>query len=191
MWHHNALFWQLVCGAMMLHILAFGDAFHHTYEAVFPQNYTPGPGNRTAQYEEENTYSNLISISFPRLNLLNLNFGYHNAHHKRPMVPWYRLPSYHDKLYPTSNVIRSKVEGSADSHITLAEYACPQILSLKDIFASWHRHRLRRVLEEDYGEVHPLEAIDRARDFVGTLGASFLTVQQARIDILTWKFMGL
>ena len=34
------------------------------------------------------------------LNLLLLNFSYHNAHHERPIEPWYRLPALHARLYP-------------------------------------------------------------------------------------------
>jgi fatty acid desaturase len=167
LWHHNALFIHLICGAVVLQVLAFGDAFHHTYEAVFPQDYVPGPGNRTAQFEEDNTYSNLISTSYPRMNLLNLNFGYHNAHHKRPMVPWYQLPSYHEKLYKSGQ--KTVKDWDALS-------ACPQVLPVNEVYRSWYRHRIRRITEDHYGRVHPAGTPDRARDFVGTLGASFLTV---------------
>jgi fatty acid desaturase len=27
-----------------------------------------------------------------------LNFGFHNAHHARPIVPWYRLPELHREI---------------------------------------------------------------------------------------------
>jgi fatty acid desaturase len=169
LWFHGALLMHLSSGAIVLQLLAFGDAFHHTYEAVFPQDYTPGPGNRTAQFEEENTYSNLIGIRYPLLNLLNLNFSYHNAHHKRPMLPWYQLPAYHNKLY-------SKNGGKCRDNISQTEIDCPQVLPISEVLVSWYRHRLRRVLEDDYGVVYPEGTPHRARDFVGTLGASFLTV---------------
>ena len=45
------------------------------------------------QYEEDNTYSNLLSTRYPWLNLLVLNFCYHNVHHNKPSEPWYRLPN--------------------------------------------------------------------------------------------------
>ena len=28
-----------------------------------------------------------------------LNFGFHNAHHTKPTLPWYRLPALHRELY--------------------------------------------------------------------------------------------
>ena len=37
----------------------------------------------------------LFSFKYTLPNWLVLNFGFHNAHHKRPTVPWYRLPAYY------------------------------------------------------------------------------------------------
>ena len=88
-------------------------------------NYTKGPGPRTPQYEEENTYSNLLSVKYPFLNaLVSLNFGYHNAHHLRPSAHWLNLPKIDEVMYPNS-----------DAHVFL----------LKDILATYHRHRLDRI----------------------------------------------
>ncbi|KAL3921986.1 MAG: hypothetical protein SGILL_002448 [Bacillariaceae sp.] len=168
LWSQNALWMHLLAGAIVVHLLAFGDAFHHTYEAVFPKDYTPGPGNRTAQFEEEHTFSNLVSTRYPVLNHLNLNFAYHNAHHKRPMVPWYQLPDYHNKLYA--------IKSSTGEEEEEGKIECSQILPISEVFTAWYKHRLRRVLEEDYGVVYPAGTPDRARDFVGALGASLLTV---------------
>ena len=39
---------------------------------------------RDRDYEEHNTYSNLLSQRFPVFNLLVLNFCYHNVHHHKP-----------------------------------------------------------------------------------------------------------
>jgi fatty acid desaturase len=160
LWQHGALLPELIMGALLLHFLSYGDAFHHTFEAVMLKDYTPGPGGRTPKFEEENTYSNVVSTGFPLLNLLALNFGYHNAHHKKPMVPWYGLPDYHDKIY-----------GSLTSPA-----ARKQLLPATDIRKAYFLHRVRRVLDEDYGVVHPPGTPGRANDFVGTLGVSFLTV---------------
>jgi hypothetical protein len=52
-----------------------------------------------------------------------------------------------------------------------------QVLTIPDVWYAWYRHRLRRVVEEDYGVVHPIGTPGgRANDFVGALGVSFLTV---------------
>mmetsp|Transcript_4162 Transcript_4162/g.10288 ORF Transcript_4162/g.10288 Transcript_4162/m.10288 type:complete len:447 (-) Transcript_4162:134-1474(-) len=200
LWRNQILVPQIVSGMLLLQTLALNDSFQHTYEAVFPEDYTPGPGMRTAQYEEDNTYSNVWSTSYPILNLFMLNFGYHNAHHKRPMVPWYQLPVYHDELYSRprdgsrSDVVgnnkvstppndgdkkterpeRSKSELSS-SFLPLAK-SSPQVLPLCDLVSSWYKHRLRRVVEDDYGVVYPAGTPNRATDFVGALGVSFLTV---------------
>lgn len=169
LWRRGVLLPQTMSGIILLHVLALNDAFHHTYEAAFPHDYTPGPGNRTAQYEEDNTFSNVWSTSWPALNVLMLNFGYHNAHHKRPMVPWHALPAYHDKLYTDK-------DPKDNDKKALSVDASPQVLAVADTYMAWYRHRLRRVVEEDYGVVYPLGTPDRARDFVGALGVSFLTV---------------
>ena len=39
---------------------------------------------RDREYEQMNTYSNVTSLRHPWLNLLLLNFPYHNAHHEPP-----------------------------------------------------------------------------------------------------------
>lgn len=147
-----------VAFCLMLQFLAAHDAFQHTYTVLIPdEKYVPGPGPRTAQYEEENTYSDLLSTHYEWLNLLALNFGYHNAHHKKPMTPWYKLPALHASLYGTP-------EGT------------PQTLPFRQLLGTLHRNRLRRVLDEDYGVVAPPGTPDRAGRFVGSLGVSFLTV---------------
>ena len=83
--------------------------------------------------------------------------SYHNAHHRKPMTPWFRLPALHAQLYGP------------------AVEATPQALPFRTLWGAWFAHRLKRVLEEDYGVVAKSGA-DRARAFVGSLGVSFLTV---------------
>ena len=160
----QVLLLQLFMGALVLQYLSLNDAFHHTYEASRIADYIPGPGPRTAQYEEDNTYSNLVSTQYPLFNLLSLNFGYHNAHHDKAMVSWYDLPRHHEALY-----------GSPSSALTSTS-PYPRLLPFIDLFQAFHQHRLRRVLEEDYGSVAPPGTPGRADNFVGALGVSFLTV---------------
>lgn len=150
---------HVLSGILVLHALVIGDAFHHTYQAVMISDYVPGPGDRTAAYEEENTFSNLISTSTQIWNVFVLNFGYHNAHHQKPMTAWYNLPKLHDTLY----------DASKDSLNF-------QVLPYSELIVPWYEHRLRRVTDEDYGAVNPVGTPNRARGFVGALGVSFLTV---------------
>ncbi|MCW5622588.1 MAG: fatty acid desaturase, partial [Burkholderiales bacterium] len=86
--------------AVLLYLLAYGlflatldffDAFHHTFEQYFIDADAPVPmAGRDRAYEQANTFSNVVSARWPLLNLLTLNFGYHNAHHERAALPWYR-----------------------------------------------------------------------------------------------------
>src|SRR5260370_32867491 len=78
LWSVKALMLYFLAVALMLHGLNFFDSFHHTYEQIFLEADQPVPAHgRDRAYEEENTYSNLLSAGFPWLNVLILNFGYH------------------------------------------------------------------------------------------------------------------
>ncbi|MDH3430848.1 MAG: fatty acid desaturase [Gammaproteobacteria bacterium] len=84
---------------LMMHILRFMDALQHDY----PYNatlfdYVQAPHKGDFEWEQEHTFSVPLSLRYPRLNWLTLNFGYHNAHHSDMNVPWYRLPDLHQQL---------------------------------------------------------------------------------------------
>lgn len=163
-----ALFSMLVLAgglpALMLYALAWGlflsvmhffDAFHHTFDQYFvaEDNARVPMDGKDRDYEQANTYSNVVSVRWPWLNLLTLNFGYHNAHHQRAAAPWYRLPALHREFYGE----RSR-----------------ELMPLSELLKTFHRNRLRRILDEDYGAVGAGEG--RADHFVGAHGVSFLTV---------------
>ncbi len=154
LWSLKALLLYLLALLLQLHVLNFFDAFHHSFEQYFVEPEQPVPlHGRDRAYEQRNTYSNLISRRHPWLNLLTLNFGYHNAHHQRPSVAWYRLPAVHRDLY--------------------GEHAL-SVLPLPELLSTWYRNRVRRVIADDYGV--PGAGPRRADDFVGAHGVSFLTV---------------
>jgi fatty acid desaturase len=139
---------------IFLTVLRFMDAFQHTYD-VFPSrslSAAPPDPKRTRRYEYENTYTNLLAARWQWLNLLVLNFAYHNAHHARTGTPWYQLRTLHESLY-----------GKGD----------PQVLPFSDLLRNYHRHRVLRVLAADYGSVS--ETGSRASGFIGAVGVSFLT----------------
>jgi fatty acid desaturase len=139
---------------LFLQILRFLDAFQHTYDVFPSQSLAPAPVDpkRTRRYEYENTYSNLLSGRWRWVNLLVLNFPYHNAHHERAGESWFRLPSLHRNLY-----------GARDQ----------QVVTCRELARSYHRHRVARVLASDYGTV--VAEGDRAGGFLGAIGVSFLT----------------
>jgi fatty acid desaturase len=119
--------------ALLLATLDFFDAFHHTFDQYFTDADAPVLlGDRDRNYEQANTYSNVVSARHPWLNLLTLNFGYHNAHHERASVPWYRLPVLHRELFGGSK---------------------RELMSVREVLRSFHRNRLKRVLDDDYGSV--------------------------------------
>lgn len=150
-----ALAGYVVAWSLMLTTLNFFDAFHHTFDQYFTNDeHVEVPMNgRDRAYEQANTYSNVVSVTHPWLNLLTLNFGYHNAHHERAAVPWYRLPALNRELYGDRAL---------------------QLLPVPELLKAFHRHRLRRILDDDYGSVGVGRG--RADGFAGAHGVSFLTV---------------
>ena len=137
-------------------VLRFADCFQHTYDSYPILGDTPIPNDkvRDRAYEQANTYSNVFGIDNFWLNLMWLNFGYHNAHHERPTMAWHRLPSYHRELY--GNDYR-------------------QVVPVSQLLKAFHQHRLTRVLSGDYGQVLDPSVAGRADGFVGAVGVSFLT----------------
>jgi fatty acid desaturase len=152
----KALFLYGVAYMIMLHALRFADAYQHTYDAfaVLQEGDVPDDKIRDRDYEQANTYTNLVSVAHPWLNLLLLNFSYHNAHHERPIVPWHDLPKLHRQLFP-------------------AEYV--QIIPMIEVVRGYHRDRVARILSDDYGEVNTAAAAGKADRFLGAAGVSFLT----------------
>lgn len=151
----KALLLYFVAYGVLLSVLNFFDAFHHTFEQYFADADAAVPMNgRDRAYEQANTYSNVVSVRWPALNLLTLNFGYHNAHHERAAVPWYRLPQLQAQLYGP----RSR-----------------ELMPLSELLRAYHRHRVRRAIDDDYGHVDAAGS-RRAEHYVGAHGVSFLTV---------------
>ncbi|RRU73729.1 fatty acid desaturase [Stutzerimonas xanthomarina] len=151
----KAVLLYAVAWMIMLSVLRFADAYQHTYEAfavLEDGGKLPEDKRRDRSYEQQNTYSNVVSERWPALNLLLLNFSFHNAHHEKPVAPWYRLPKLHAELY-----------GSTYN----------QVIPMRNLLGSFHRYRVRRVLDDDYGVVS--EGPHKADNFYGAVGVSFLT----------------
>jgi len=151
----QALVLYALAWGLFLSVMHFFDAFHHTFDQYFVADddaKVPMDG-KDRDYEQANTYSNVVSVRWPWLNLLTLNFGYHNAHHQRAAAPWYRLPALHRELYGETS---------------------RELMPLSELLRTFHHHRLRRILDEDYGAVG--DGAGRADNFVGAHGVSFLTV---------------
>jgi omega-6 fatty acid desaturase (delta-12 desaturase) len=144
---------------IMMHILRFMDSVQHDYPfhtTLFETARAPHKGD--AEWEQEHTFSNTLSLRFPRLNLLTLNFGYHNAHHANMNVPFYRLPALHAEL------------SGNDANFVIPLGAQLQL---------YHRNRVSRIYNpqpDDYPQGK--EYLRTAQSGVGKIGgnaASFLT----------------
>jgi len=138
---------------MFLSVMRFMDVHQHTYELFETLDRPRGAEAKLhdREFEHANTYSNLLSIKHPWVNLLVLNFPYHNAHHLQPGKPWYQLPRLHKQLYGDDQ---------------------QQVLCFTDLIKSYHRYRLQRVLNADAINA-PVKKMGET--FVGVDGVSFLT----------------
>jgi fatty acid desaturase len=135
----------------LINILRFVDAFQHTYE-VFPVGSELPKRDRA--HEQANTFSNVISLKAPWLNVLMLNFGYHNAHHELMKCPWHSLPELDSALFTGEEV----------HYITLPELAY-----------NYHRFRLKRLFSGQGAAVD--EKSDRCLEtFYGGSEVSFLVM---------------
>ena len=86
----------VIASLLMMHVLRFMDALQHDYDSnpiLFEEQAPSRFGGRKT--EQAHTFSNPISFGYQLPNWLVLNFGFHNAHHARPTVPWYRLPAFY------------------------------------------------------------------------------------------------
>ncbi len=135
-------------------VMRFMDVHQHTYN--LHETLDKKRGEEVEAYdrafEARNTYSNLISERYPWLNLLVLNFSYHNVHHDQQIQPWYRLPALHQELYGDNR---------------------KQVLPFVNLVKSYHDNRVTRVLHADPVDLDVKS--DEGRHFIGVDGASFLT----------------
>ncbi|MEZ5664987.1 MAG: fatty acid desaturase [Burkholderiaceae bacterium] len=155
-WSPKALALYALAYLLFVHLLRFADCFQHTYDAYPIMDDRPIPDDkvRDRAYEQANTYSDVVGLDAKWLNLVWLNFGFHNAHHERPVAPWYQLPALHRQLYADRS---------------------PQVVTVGELLRAYHRHRVTRVLSKDYGQVLDPGTPHRADGFIGAVGVSFLT----------------
>jgi len=144
---------------IMMHVLRFMDSVQHDYPyntTLFEYKTPPHKGD--LEWEQEHTFSNPISLRFPKLNWLTLNFGYHNAHHADMNIPWYRLPQLHFEL-----------NGDAPD----------RVIPFASQLRLYHRNRVSRVYNRQPGDYPKgIEYLKTAQSGAGPIGgnaASFLT----------------
>jgi fatty acid desaturase len=149
----------VVAYLIMMHVLRFMDSVQHDYgynTTLF--DYVAPPHKGDAKWEQEHTFSNPVSLRFPKLNWLTLNFGYHNAHHADMNLPFFRLPELHREL-------------TGDDPARVIPFAAQLRL--------YHRNRVQRVYNPQPGDypqgANYLAAAQTGRAAVGGNAASFLT----------------
>ena len=149
----------VVAYLIMMHVLRFMDSVQHDYgynATLF--EYVEPPHKGDAAWEQEHTFSNPLSLRYPWLNLLVLNFGYHNAHHADMNQPFYRLPALHREL-------------TGDDPV--------RVVPLGAQLKLYHRNRVRRVYNPQPDNYPQGQAyLDAARSGLAPVGgnaASFLT----------------
>jgi fatty acid desaturase len=147
----KALLLYFVSYISMLTVLRFVDAFQHTYE-VFPVG--SAIPKRDRAHEQANTFSNVVSLRYWWLNLLLLNFGYHNAHHELMKCPWYNL----------YDLDRALFKGDEVHYITL-----PALLG------NYHRYRISR-LYSGQGQGVDEKGNRSLETFYGAIEVSFLVL---------------
>lgn len=149
----RAVLLYFVAYVCFINILRFMDCFQHTYE-VF-QIGQPLP-QYSLDYEEANTYSNVLPIGLTWLNVLFLNFGYHNAHHHVIQCPWYLLPQLDAELYQ-------------------AGYR--QRVTLNRFIKNYHQFRVHRLFSKE-GHVTEADGELNLDTFYGAIGVSFLVLRE-------------
>ena len=138
----------LVAYIIMVHILRFKDGLQHDYDGN-PTLFVEDPPSRFCgrATEQAHTFSNPECLRYDWPNYVTLCFGFHNAHHKRPTVPWYRLPAYHREQFGTDP---------------------EKVIPLASQLSMYHRYRVERVTHSG-GELDGLptpweqEYLERAR----------------------------
>ena len=146
---------------MMVTILRFMDSLEHDYPYRL-NLYTdePSPHKGDLGWEQEHTFSPVISLRVDCLNWLVLNFGYHNAHHAKPTTPWFRLPDLHRELFG------SREDG---------------IIPFRAQLKIFHKYRINRIMHDDPAssnrDVEGIEFLRAAQrsQVDGGNAASFLT----------------
>ena len=147
----------IVAYLIMMHILRFMDLVQHDYMPTLGLLSTESYDHKgDKMYEQAHTFSNPHTLKADWVNWLTLNFGFHNAHHTKPTLPWYRLPELHRQLY------------GEDPRVVI-----PLSAQLK----IYHRQRVVRVMHEGAPDVKGNDYLHAAQQGLvyGGNAVSFLT----------------
>ena len=155
----KALLLYFLCFVGMVTGIRSIDAFQHTYEVIPIGTIAP---ERNLDYEQSNTFSTLFTEKWKWkwINLLILNFGYHNAHHTLMKCPWHSLPELHEDIKQRQQIFN---------------------VDLKKLLIFYHQHRMKRIFlgegeaKSDRGELDMSE-------FLGIVGGTAILLPARLID---------
>jgi len=113
------------CDALVVYLFGWQALVYLLLSTYFAMTIHPSATHFIAEHfvvhKSQETYS-----YYGPLNILFLNFGYHNEHHDFPAVPWSRLhlvkqmaPEYYNQLYAHKSLIKLTIKFIFDPKITL------------------------------------------------------------------------
>lgn len=144
-----------------IHSVRFVDAFQHSYVQIDPSNRNK-PQDKL--YEQKNTFSYPVARQFKFLNLIILNFGFHNAHHAVPGCPWYNLPKINEIIlnYKITEKGSLKINGE------------PHYVRFSELIYCYHKKLKERLTSTNEGRPYNDELRFSMKDFTGAFTDNLL-----------------
>lgn len=146
----KALILYFIAYTGMVTVIRWIDAFQHTFDVYRIGSEMP---SHNRAYEKLHTFSTpLLSQRYRWVNLLMLNFGYHNVHHDVMRCPWHSLPALDRELYQGDEA---------------------QYIGIKDLLINYHRFRISRIFLGQGEALNRFEDLDIDK-FYGATAVSLL-----------------
>lgn len=146
----KALVLYFIAYTGMVTVIRWIDAFQHTFDVYRIGSVLP---NHSREYETLHTFSTpLLSLRYRWVNLLLLNFGYHNVHHDVMRCPWHSLPDLDRELYQGDEV---------------------QYIGIQQLLVNYHRFRIDRIFLGQGQALNRPEDLDLDK-FYGATAVSLL-----------------
>ncbi|WP_295479384.1 fatty acid desaturase [uncultured Pseudomonas sp.] len=147
--------WQ-IASLIRIHVVRFVDCFQHSFEQI--QLDEPSANKSDKHFEILNTFSIPVARKHTYLNLLILNFGYHNAHHSFPTCPWYFLPELERRILQ---------EMSSQVSQCHTAYLRESALNFLDLLRLYRKHHLKRIASDKEGNPYDVDGNFKLEDFTG------------------------
>ncbi|VEP11836.1 Fatty acid desaturase [Hyella patelloides LEGE 07179] len=153
----KALLLYFLCFMGMVTVIRLVDAFQHDYETIPIGEIAP---EQNLDYEQFHTFSTLFTKRWKWINLLLLNFGYHNAHHALMKCPWHSLPELHEELSQRQKILN---------------------IDLVTLLIFFHQHRMKRIFLGEGEALNDRGELDMSK-FYGALGGTAILLPAQLIE---------